>query len=331
MAKDLGLHALDRPEEPAGAGLTAVDLAIVLDELGSVLYRGPYLATVGWAAGMLAEAARAGNPAAEELLMHAADGVPLALAGADCGAAWPATGVLATAVPAADRWLVTGIKEAVLQADAARVLLTLAKTPSGESALFATPATNVEVVVMNSIDPTRALGKVVLDGAESRLLAEDASRFLRPAAYRALVALAAESLGGARRCLEMATAHAGQRTQFGRPIGSFQAVKHRLADGLVRLELAVTAVYVAACHVAAGDQESSAVSAPAAAYFSAETFLRLAQDNIQVHGGIGFTWEHDAHLYLKRAVANRQLLGAPLVHLAAIYDAARAQIQPGAP
>jgi alkylation response protein AidB-like acyl-CoA dehydrogenase len=140
------------------------------------------------------------------------------------------------------------------------------------------------------------------------------ARVLRRILDRAAVALAAEALGGAERCLEMATDYAKTRIQFDRPIGSFQAIKHRLADMLVSVETARSAAYWAACVVASDDLRNETELATAAALaksYCTEAFFRCAAECVQIHGGIGFTWEHDAHLYLKRARASLSLLGSP--------------------
>ncbi|MEX2627613.1 MAG: acyl-CoA dehydrogenase family protein, partial [Ilumatobacteraceae bacterium] len=129
----------------------------------------------------------------------------------------------------------------------------------------------------------------------------------------AAVYLAAESAGGAARCLEMATAYANERVQFGRPIGSFQAIKHKCADLLVEAESAKSAAYYAGW-AAAEDEAELAVAAPLAKAYSSEAFMHAAAENIQIHGGIGFTWEHPAHLYFKRAKSSELMFGDPTYH-----------------
>jgi alkylation response protein AidB-like acyl-CoA dehydrogenase len=129
-------------------------------------------------------------------------------------------------------------------------------------------------------------------------------------------------VGAARKCTELAAAFASERVQFGRAVGGFQGVKHKLADALVEVELATSAVYLAACHVAAGDDAAASASAPLALFAAAEAFDKAAAACVQVHGGIGFTWEHDAQFFVKRARSNRQLLGRPGQHLARVYELA---------
>jgi len=140
------------------------------------------------------------------------------------------------------------------------------------------------------------------------------ARVLRSVLDRAAVALAAESLGGAERCLEMATDYAKTRIQFDRPIGSFQAIKHRLADMLVSVETARSAVYWAACVVASGDEAELPAAAAVARSYATEAFFRCAAECVQIHGGIGFTWDNDTHLWFKRAKSSEVFLGQPSYH-----------------
>ena len=133
------------------------------------------------------------------------------------------------------------------------------------------------------------------------------------------MALAAEQVGGAQHCLDMAVEYAKVRVQFGRPIGSFQAIKHKCADMLVQTESAKSAAYYAAW-AASEDNEELPVTAPLAKSFCSEAYFFVAAENIQVHGGIGFTWEHDAHLYFKRAKSSELMFGDPAYHRALLAD-----------
>ncbi len=137
---------------------------------------------------------------------------------------------------------------------------------------------------------------------------------------RAVVALAFEQIGGAQKCLEMSTEYAKVRIQFGRPIGSFQAIKHKCADMLVQVESARSAAYYAGW-AASSDPEELKVVAPLAKSYCSEAYFFCAAENIQVHGGIGFTWEHDAHLYFKRAKTDELLFGTPAYHRSLLADA----------
>jgi alkylation response protein AidB-like acyl-CoA dehydrogenase len=197
-------------------------------------------------------------------------------------------------------------------------LLLVAVRGAGDIELYAVPgdADGLRRQRLPAMDPTRALAEVVLDGvrlpATLRL-----GRAGWPELERALllgaVALAGEQVGGAQRCLDLAVDHAKVRHQFGRPIGSFQAIQHACADMFVQVESARSAAYFAGW-TAACEPEQLAAVAPAAAAFASEAFFACAAACIQVHGGIGFTWEHDAHLYFKRARASRGLLAAPDHH-----------------
>src|SRR5581483_9646058 len=164
-----------------------------------------------------------------------------------------------------------------------------------------------------TLDPTRKLAAVRLDGARvpsSARLPGDGAALLERVLDRAKIALAAEQLGGAARCLELSVDYAKTRVQFGRPIGSFQAIKHKCADLLVLVESARSACYWAG-FVAATNGDELPIAASLARSYSSEAYLRAAGETIQIHGGIGFTWEHDAHLYFRRARSSASLLGEP--------------------
>jgi alkylation response protein AidB-like acyl-CoA dehydrogenase len=172
--------------------------------------------------------------------------------------------------------------------------------------------------LLETMDMTRKQAEIVFDEVRvpaSGVLGEPGSGWSALAATltRAVVALAHEQVGGAHRCLDMAVEYAKARVQFGRPIGSFQAVKHKCADMLVRVESARSAAYYAGWAAAAGDDELQIV-APLAKSYCSEAFFFCAAENIQVHGGIGFTWEHDAHLFFKRAKTDELLFGSPAFH-----------------
>jgi alkylation response protein AidB-like acyl-CoA dehydrogenase len=174
------------------------------------------------------------------------------------------------------------------------------------------------------MDMTRKQAEVTFSGVRvplAGLLGSEGAGWsaLQATLTRAVVALAFEQVGGAQRCLEMSVEYAKQRVQFGRPIGSFQAIKHKCADMLVDVESAKSAAYYAGWAVTAGDDEV-AIVAPLAKSFCSEAYFRCAAENIQIHGGIGFTWEHDAHLYFKRAKTDELLFGTPAQHRAVLAD-----------
>jgi alkylation response protein AidB-like acyl-CoA dehydrogenase len=314
-ARELGWASLVVPEAHGGAGLGWVELAVLMEEAGRSLACMPLLSTACLATNALLAA---GSEAQQQAWLPriAAGEATAALAFAEEPRALPLA-IETTAARKGDAWELTGEKRYVVDGAAADVLVVTAReagtSGDGGVAMFVVDATvtGVRRERVTTVDPTRAMATVRLDAAR---VPGDArmgdARALRRALDRAAVALAAESLGGAQRCLEMATEYAKARVQFNRPIGSFQAIKHTLADMLVAVETARSAAYYAAHVAQSGSDAQLAVAAPLAKTCCTEAFFRCAADNVQVHGGIGFTWEHDAHLYLKRARASLSLLGS---------------------
>jgi alkylation response protein AidB-like acyl-CoA dehydrogenase len=168
---------------------------------------------------------------------------------------------------------------------------------------------------MPTMDQTRKQARLAFDSTPARLIGREGEAWPAISAMLdlAVVALAAEQAGGAQKVLEMAVEYAKVRVQFGRPIGSFQAIKHKCADMVLDVESAKSAAYYAAWAAAAGDEELPVLASLAKACCS-EAYSRAAAENIQVHGGIGFTWEHPAHLYFKRAKSSELLFGDPVYH-----------------
>ncbi|WP_214413014.1 acyl-CoA dehydrogenase family protein [Sphaerisporangium fuscum] len=286
FAGELGVTGLAIPEEHGGAGCGMPEVGVVCEELGRALSPLPYLQTV-----LAAEAIKAcGDEEAGRRLLP--------------GIASGATTATVVLPDDADLRLGTdglhGVAPYVLPGE-----LVLACV--GDRLVEARPTARRD---LPTLDPTRPLTELTFDGAPVRLLGDAASH----ARLRDLgvTALAAEQVGGAARCLSAAVAHAKTRRQFGRPIGSFQAIKHKLADVLLMVESARSAAYAAA---RAGDEELPVRAAVAGSYCT-EAYLAAAGENIQVHGGIGVTWEHDAHLYFKRATSDAQLFGPPRSHRA---------------
>jgi alkylation response protein AidB-like acyl-CoA dehydrogenase len=215
----------------------------------------------------------------------------------------------------------TGVSDFVIHADSADLLLVLARVGDpGDLALAVLPATTAGITIRPHVmlDLTRPMSRVTFENvglrSEERLGMPGATA---PALARGLdlarIALASEALGGAQQLLEMTTEYVKQRVQFGRPIGSFQALKHRLADMMVEVEAAKSAAWYAACVADEGGEELAEAAAIAKSY-CCDAFYDCAANAIQLHGGIGFTWEHDAHLYFKRARASATLLGSPAWH-----------------
>jgi alkylation response protein AidB-like acyl-CoA dehydrogenase len=212
-----------------------------------------------------------------------------------------------------DHVLLSGRARHIVDGDTADLLIVAAG-----DALYEVPAgaSGVRRHALPTLDSSRALAEIVLDDVRVPLSTKMAGSLERALAY-GRIALAAEQLGGAQRCLDLSVEYAKVRHQFGRPIGSFQAIQHHCADLFLLVESARSAAYHAAWIAAHEPDELIAASLTAATYCS-EAFYECAAQSIQIHGGIGFTWEHDAHLYFKRARATRALLGSPSEHREAI-------------
>ena len=309
----LGLPGIAVPEEYGGAGFSFAEQAIVLEELGAALFTGPYLASAVLAATTLL--ASDDEEAKKDLLPGIAAGETVAtLAFTEDGGSWdPASIRLAATKTTKNDWRLDGHKSFVLDGHAADLILVVAATETdGRLSLFAITGTADGLTrrALPTLDQTRKLARLAFDHTPARLVGEPgaARAVLDHTLDVAAVALAAEQLGGAQRALDMAVAYAKVRQQFGRPIGSFQAIKHRCADLLLEVESLRSAVGYAAAAVAASSAELP-VLAPLLKAYASEVYSHVAGENIQIHGGIGFTWEHDAHLYLKRAKASELFLG----------------------
>jgi alkylation response protein AidB-like acyl-CoA dehydrogenase len=314
----LGLPGIAIPEEYGGAGFSFAEQAIVLEELGAALFTGPYLASAVLAATALL--ASDDEEAKKDLLPGIAAGETVAtLAFTEDGGSWdPASIRLAAAKTTENGWRLDGHKSFVLDGHAADLILAVAATETdGKLSLFAVTSTANGLTrrALPTLDQTRKLARLAFNHTPARLVGEPgtARAVLDHTLDVAAVALAAEQLGGAQRALDMAVAYAKVRQQFGRPIGSFQAIKHRCADLLLEVESLRSAVGYAAAAVAAGSAEVPVLASLLKAYAS-EVYSHVAGENIQIHGGIGFTWEHDAHLYLKRAKASELFLGDASYH-----------------
>ncbi|MCW2784704.1 MAG: Acyl-CoA dehydrogenase [Marmoricola sp.] len=318
FADELGLQGLAVPEAYGGSGAGYAELAIVCEELGRSLACTPYLATVVLGAGALLAS---GDPGAcERWLPGIVDGTLTATAALDAGSS-------VTARRAGDGWLLTGAIAHLLDGASADLLVLLAATPEGPS-LFAveglSAAPGAAVTTIATSDLTRRIAALELADTPAVLVGDaGAGASAADAALAAaMVALAAEQVGGAAAALDMAVGYAKTRHQFGRPIGSFQAIKHKCADMLVAVESARSAVWAAAR--ALDDEATEAAEASLlvliASSVCSEAYLRCASDNVQVHGGIGFTWEHPAQLHVKRSRGSAVLLGTPAEHRAQLVD-----------
>lgn len=315
MAEQLGLQSLIIPEEFGGSGYTYVELIVVLEEMGRALLCAPYFSTVALATNALLQA---GDDAAnKELLPGIASGETIAtLAFTEENGRWDESGIEATATQDGDTWKLSGTKMFVIDGHTADLLIVAARTPAGVS-LFHLPAdaAGVTRTALSTMDQTRKQARVELADAPATLLGTDGGGWevLSQVLDLAAVALAAEQVGGAQMCLDMAVEYAKVRVQFGRPIGSFQAIKHKCADMLLEVESAKSAAYYAGWCAAEMNDELPSVASLAKAYCS-EAYFHAAAENIQIHGGIGFTWEHPAHLYFKRAKSSELLFGDPTYH-----------------
>lgn len=308
MAEDIGVHGLAVPPEYGGAGAGFQELSYVFEEGGRALLTGPYYATFG----LVLPALLACRDADVRMryLPGIADGTTTAtLAGLAPGVGWDSWGQDITARSTPKGWRVTGAASAVLDATTATLLLVVARTGPNLHIFAADPNDqSVRRSPQPTLDQTRPVGAVEFHDTPATPITDDGTRVLSDALDHANLLLAADMIGGAQACLDMSVAYAKSREQFGRPIGSFQAIKHTCAENLVELEGARSATYYAAW--AADDNPSELpIVATLAKATAGETYFRAAADNVQIHGGIGFTWEHDAHLYFKRAKASQLLFG----------------------
>ena len=311
----MGLTGLLISDEYGGAGAGSVELGIVLEEMGRVLVVSPFLSTAVLVPYLLAETGDAAECAAVLPRIAAGELIASVAFAEDGSARLPAT-IATSAGAIGDAWHITGYKHFVLDGQLANLLYVLADSDAGP-AVFAVDAgaTGLDVTPLSTVDPTRKQCRLQFVDAPARLVGRlgAGDEVFTAALDRSAVALLSEQAGGARRAVEMATEYAKTRYQFGRAIGSFQAVKHMCADMLLEAESAVSAARFVAGSFAELAPSRIADLALAQAYCS-DAFVSVAANNIQVHGGIGFTWEHPAHLYLRRARSDAQLLGSPAWH-----------------
>ncbi len=315
MAEQLGLQSLIIPEEYGGQGYTYVELIVVLEEMGRYLLCAPYFSTVVLGANTVLQSGD--ESAKKEYLPGIASGETIAtLAFTEPNGRWDESGIEATATSSGDSWKINGTKMFVLDGHTADLVLVAARTGKGVS-LFAVngDAAGLTRTPLSTMDMTRKQAKLEFADVEGRLIGEEGKGWdvLSTVLDLAAVALAAEQVGGAQKCLDMSVEYAKVRVQFGRPIGSFQAIKHKCADMLLEVESAKSAAYYAGWCAAEMNDELPAVASLAKAYCS-EAYFHAAAENIQIHGGIGFTWEHPAHLYFKRAKSSELLFGDPTYH-----------------
>jgi len=314
-AEQLGLQGLAIPEEYGGSGYGFVELGIVLEEMGRALFTAPFFSTVVLAGTTLLHA---GDDAAKkDYLPGIASGETIAtLALTEPNGKWDESGIEATATQSGDGWTISGTKSFVIDGHLANLIIVAAKTGKGTS-LFAVEgdAGGLTKTSLSTMDQTRKQAKLELSDTPAKLIGTegDGWKVLGKVLDLIVVGLAAEQVGGAQKVLEMAVEYAKVRVQFGRPIGSFQAIKHKCADMLLEVESAKSAAYYGLWCASELNDELASVASLAKAYCS-EAYFHAAAENIQIHGGIGFTWEHPAHLYFKRAKSSELLFGDPTYH-----------------
>ena len=311
----MGLTGLLIEEEYSGGGAGPVEMGIVMEEMGRALLVSPFLSTAVLVPGLLCEAGDAAER--DSVLPRIAAGELIATAAfAEDGSARLPSTIATSAGLIGDTWHVTGYKHFVLDGLSAQLLYVLATTDAGPG-VFAVDAgaAGLAVTPLTTLDPTRKQCRLQFVDTPARLIGKPGAgvEVFNAALDRVALALLSEQAGGARRAVEMATEYAKTRYQFGRAIGSFQAVKHMCADMLLEAESVVSAARFAAAAFASQAPSRIADLALAQAYCS-DAFVYVAATSIQVHGGIGFTWEHPAHLYLRRARSDAQLLGSASWH-----------------
>ncbi len=327
LAQELGWTAVAIPEEFGGLGLGYVELVALAEVMGEALLCSPFFSSVCLAANAILEAGSAAQK--EALLPGIAEGTTrAALAVTERNGRVGPDGIEAIARPDGeadgDGFVLSGAKHFVVDGHTADLIVVAARSDGSEGAqgvsLFAIPADTpgLSREALPTMDATRRLAAIELAdvrvGADA-LLGDEGGAWpaLDRAHQLAAVALAAEQVGGAQRCLDMAVDYSKEREQYGRPIGSFQALKHKMADMMVAVEAARSAVYYAACAAAERTDNLPAVSSMAKAVAS-DAYTRCAGDALQIFGGVGFTFEYDIHLYFKRARSSASLLGDPAYH-----------------
>jgi len=314
----LGWMGLVLPEEFGGSGLDFVDMVVVLEEMGRAVLPGPFFSTVILAGIVIADG---GTPAQKAAyLPKIADGsLKATLASLEPSGRWDAEGIQLQAKPDGAGVVLDGTKLFVPDANVADLFVVAGRVPGSKGeegvSLFLVDAKTpgVSVTMLKTMDQTRKLGEVTFKGvkvgAEGLLGAKGTGwTLLQRVADRAKVGLAAEMCGGAQRVLEMSVEYAKVREQFGKPIGSFQAIQHKCANMLVEVESSKSITYYAAWAVANDVAEAPLAAAMAKAYTS-DAYRHTAGEGIQIHGGIGFTWEHDMHIFFKRAKSSEVSFG----------------------
>ncbi len=319
-----GWQAMHIPEEYGGAGFGYLELVILMEEMGRSLFPSPFFGSVVLGANAVLIAGSAEQK--QDVLAAIASGERIvAFAHVEESGRWDAEGIQLPAKADGEDYILSGTKLYVVDGHVADTLIVAARTEDGVSLFLVDAAADgVTRTRLETMDMTRKQARIDLEDVRvpaTAMLGAPGSGWatLERVLDLAAVALAAEQVGGAQQCLDMAVEYAKQRVQFGRPIGSFQAIKHKCADMLVQVESAKSAAYYAGW-AASEDNDELPITAPLAKSYCSEAYFHCAAENIQIHGGIGFTWEHDAHLYFKRAKSSELLLGDPAYQRALLAD-----------
>ena len=323
LSEELAWTALTIPEEYGGLGMSYLDLHPLMEEMGRALLCSPFFSTICLGANALL---LGGNGVQKERHLPgiAAGETTATLAYAEKNGQLDAAGIEATCSRTAAGYILRGTKSYVLDGHTADLLIVAARTENSEGAegvsLFLVPgdADGVKRAWLPTMDQTRRLASVELNDVlvpPDALVGEEGRGWAlcERTLDLARIALAAEQVGAAEMCLDMSVEYAKVRKQFGRPIGSFQAIKHKCADMLMMVESARSAAFYASALAGQGERDLEEAASSAKAFCS-DAFFHCAAENIQIHGGIGFTWEHAAHMYFKRAKAAEVLFGAPSFH-----------------
>jgi alkylation response protein AidB-like acyl-CoA dehydrogenase len=308
IASELGWCGIPVPEAHGGLGLGPVELVLIQEQAGRRLLCAPFFSSVCMAATSLEVLAT--SAAQEAYLPGIAQGrlratLPLP------SDAWAGAGV--TATEAGTSWVLDGAVGQIPDGATAEMLFIPAHLETGELGLFAVEASTVSITPRATWDATRRFADAKLDGVPADRIDDPARRaegVIRAIALGRLY-IAAEQLGGAQQCLDATVAYLATRKQFGRALSSFQALKHRCAEMMVAVEATRSMVYGAAAVAAMGELSAMVFECAAAKALASETYFYCAQEAIQLHGGVGFTWEYDAHLHFKRAQASSHWLGSP--------------------
>ncbi|HEX7407612.1 MAG TPA: acyl-CoA dehydrogenase family protein [Candidatus Binatia bacterium] len=323
IGAELGWTSIIIPEAYGGAGLTYVELVGLMEEMGAALLCAPFFSTVCLAGNALLLGGTE-EQKQEHLPGIAAGETTATLAFTEPKGRWDAAGIELVARRDGSDFILNGTKTFVVDGHTAQLLIVAARRQASRGqdgvSLFVVPAntTGIERRLLPTMDQTRKQAEIVFRNVRvpaSALMGNEGEGWgsLNTTLDRAAIALSAEQVGGAQRCLDMSVQYAKERIQFGRPIGSFQAIKHKCADMLLRVESARSASYYAGWAASVDDPELPALASLAKAYCS-DAYFHCAAESVQIHGGVGFTWEYDVHLYFKRAKSSEVFLGDATYH-----------------